>query len=299
MKNNNKATAGDGIDVLLAAGGQNHHDQISKIVDEHIAWLGQFARIAMTGGEAKRALPKSRAFVSWYRHAATQLPHEQAVIDRLAVLHDQLHKSAAHTLAAAGDAPVPLTAFDNIITQFNEFIVPLRTFERSFAALAHGTDTQTGFGSRYRIITDLVAEQKRSARSGQPLSIAYGTLDKYDEINTLHGVETCHKALAAAAECILKALRAYDCAYRIGQNSFLLCLKRATPQESAAVIKRLQECLAKEDVRLFGGSMLNFTVSFAVTAVPHDGDVADLLRNTETQLRDACGSHGTGVLLAC
>lgn len=296
MKSINKTATEDSVDMLLAGSGAAHHEQISKIVDEHIAWMQSFARAALTASDAKRQLAKVRAFAAWYRTAPQQLPYEQPLIDRLAVLHDQLHKAAAHAVDKAGNAPLDPEIYDHVCGCYNNFMQPLRAFEKSFNALTHGVDHHTGLRSRYRIIDDLSAEQKAIARGGSTLAIAIGSIDQYGEINTLHGVETGDRALAGAADCILKTLRAYDVAYRLGNNTFLLCLKRTTLEDTITAIKRLQTCLAETQVRLFGGSNLTYTVSFAVASLHADTDIPSLLRGTEGALFTAQRVDGQGAL---
>lgn len=292
MKNNNKPMVLDeGVSALLAGSAAQHHEQISKIIDEHIVWSLTFARLALAPlPGAKRQIPKSRAFTSWYRTAPQQLPNEQPLIDRLAVLHDQLHKAAAHALDKAGAAPMDAEAYDHVCACYHNFMQPLRSFDRQFTALAHGVDLPTGLCSRFRIIDDLLAEQKNMARHGTTCAVAFGTIDQFDEINTLHGSDTSAKALAAASDCILKTLRAHDTAYRLGHNTFVLCLRRANLDETTTALTRLQGCLAKENVRLFGGGSLQFTVSFAVSPVTEKCDLQQILQKTETLLHESGGN---------
>lgn len=291
MKNNNKPMVLDeGVGVLLAGSAAQHHEQISKIIDEHIVWSLTFARLALAPiAGSKRVLPKSRAFTGWYRNAPQQLPNEQPLIDRLAVLHDQLHKVAAHALDKAGEAPLDAETYDHVCTCYHNFMVPLRAFDREFTALAHGVDLSTGTRSRFRIIDDLMAEQKVMARHGTTCAVAFGALDQFDEINTLHGAETSTRALATAADCIMKTLRAHDTVYRLGRNSFVLCLRRASLDETITALTRLQQCLTQENVRLFGGGSLQFTVSFAVSPMTEKCDVQQVLQKTEAALQNSSG----------
>lgn len=296
MKNHEKPMTCGNIDTLLAANGAAHHAQISKIVDEHIKWALQLAHTALAPAETRRALPKTRAFTSWYRSATQQLPNEQPLIDRLAVLHDQLHKATAHAIAKAGNAPVDGTTYEYICTCFSNFIEPLREFEKSFIAAVHGIDTHTGLRSRYSVMGDLAAEQKRLARSGMPMTVVLVSLDQYDEIATLHGAETRDKLLATVAECILTTIRAYDGAYRLGGDTFLLCLKRSDLAAAKAAITRLQDCMSKATVRLLGGGALSFSASFAMVAMTPESDIVAMLYELEKKLATRDGSTGGGVI---
>lgn len=284
MKNTNKPTQTTEVSSLLTDNGASHHAQISKIVDEHIQWLQQISKAALQKNNAPLATPKTRTFSSWYRKAMLELPEEQHTIDLLAVLHDQLHKSAAHALTKAAGQPLDLTHYENICAQFTHFIEPLRAFEKAFNAMAHGVDTQTGLRSRYGLQGDLAAEQKRMQQSGMPLTLVLASLDDSQHIETLHGRDTRDNACLVAAECILSTLRAYDSAYRVGTTLFLLCLKRANIAEAKDVIERLQEKLANNPVRLFGGSNLGITLSYTTAAVTPEDDIAMLIKQMQRAL---------------
>lgn len=281
---NNKPIPIDGVDVLFADDGAVHHEQISKIIDEHIHWITRVAHTALTTADSKKELPKPRTFASWYRTAAQSLPCEQTLIDRLAVLHDQLHKTTAHVIAKAGDKPVDETTYNHICSCFKNFIEPLRTFEKSFIATVNGRDQETDLRSRYSVLADLVAEQKRMARSGMPLTLVLCRIDKFKEIETLYGADTTSKVIATAAECLLGNLRAYDCAFRINNNLFLLCLKRTNETDADVVLTRLQQAISTANVRLFGGGSLVFTMSFVKGALTPQSDISTLLRDIEKNL---------------
>lgn len=300
---------------LCLDSGSEQQAQINRIVDEHVQWLLAFHRLAFysdvatsaaaaidgRGGAADLPMPKS--FASWFRGAAQRLPAEQSVIDRLAILHDQLHKFAKMMLQKAEGgkktAAMPAIDYEMVMTRYADFMQALRRFERGFSAASAGLDLLTGLRSRFTLATDLAAEQKRMARSkepgGQPLSIAIGDIDRFRDIGALHGVETADRALVQMGEAVQQAIRTYDDAYRVEGDIFLICLKGAIGADAAAVIERLRGRVADAPVRLFGGGTLQVTAAFGVVETRADEPLPDLLARLEATLRGAKESGGNRV----
>ncbi len=295
--------------------GSEQQTQINKIVDEHVQWLLAFHRLAFyrdiatsaaeaIGGKTASAndLPMPKSFANWFRGSAQRLPADQSTIDRLAILHDQLHKFAKMMLQKAEGTKkselMPAIDYEMVMTRYADFMHALRRFERGFSAASAGLDLLTGLRSRFTLATDLAAEQKRMARSKQPLSIALGDLDSFREIGALHGTETADRALQLMGEAINQTIRTYDDAYRVEGDAFLICLKGAIGKDATAVIERLRGRIAETPVRLFGGGTLPITAAFGVIEVATDEPLPTLLSRVETVLHAAKDSGGNKVKFA-
>ena len=276
--------------------GADQQAQISRIVDEHVNWMVGWHRLAFIASPMKtpgellqdaQNLPVPKSFIAWFRGGAQKLTTEQPKIDRLAVLHDQLHKLAKMVLVkAAASTPAP-TEYEMVMGRYLDFMSALREFERTFSAAAAGLDTLTGLKSRFTLCADLMAEQNRMARAKTPFTIAIADLDQFRTLNQLHGVDTGDRALVQTAEAIQKTIRIYDDAYRIGGDGFLICLKGANGTEAYKVIERLRGAIAAQPVRLFGGGGLALTASFGVVEARKDEDIAFLIHRAELALNEA------------
>ena len=297
-------------DICLDSGAEQQ-TQLARIVDEHGQWLLAWHRLAFLGNaaggpaktaqvalQAARDLPLPKTFSAWFRGPAQRLPAEQPQIDRLAVLHDQLHKFAKMMLLKAEGAPLPPLDYELVMTRYTDFMAALRRFERGFAAAAAGQDLLTGLRSRFTLAADLAAEQKRMARAGQPLALALGDIDKFREINALHGTETGDRALTQLGEAIQGVIRTYDDGYRVEADAFLIVLKGAKGEDARNVIERLRARVEETKLRLFGGGTTTVTASFGVVEATADEPLPELLRRLEGALDSVRADGGNKVVFA-
>ncbi len=107
-----------------------------------------------------------------------------------------------------------------------------------------------------------VAEMTEQARiNEQPVALIVGDLDHFKAINDRHGHAVGDAVLAAAAYRIRKALRAYDLAYRLGGEEFLVVLPGGDPVSAVEIAENLRRAIEDEDTAGVG-----FTMSFGVSA---------------------------------
>src|ERR1700722_5989062 len=100
---------------------------LSQTVDDHIAWLIGWHRLAFLdvehrAGQAKKfASPQS--FSEWYKTALNRLPQDQPAVDRLAILHDQLHTLARLVLMKTPyGAIVGSKDYESVIAKYDGFM---------------------------------------------------------------------------------------------------------------------------------------------------------------------------------
>src|ERR1700689_1358191 len=142
---------------------------LSQTVDDHIAWIIEWHRLAFLdlghrAGQGKK-LASPQSFSEWYKTALRTLPQDQPAIDRLAILHDQLHTLARLVLMKTPDGvPVERKDFLSFIAKYDELMQGLRRLERAFAVAASGIDLLTGLRSRVGLKEDLERERSRFMR---------------------------------------------------------------------------------------------------------------------------------------
>jgi len=141
-------------------------------------------------------------------------------------------------------------------------------------------DPLTGMLNRHAMQAR-VAELTEQARvNGQPVALIVGDLDHFKLINDRHGHAAGDSVLQAAAYCIRKELRAYDLAYRLGGEEFLVVLPGSGAVDAAEVAQVLRAAIAAHELAGIG-----FTMSFGVAA--SDGaqfDFAALFAEADTAL---------------
>ncbi len=122
-------------------------------------------------------------------------------------------------------------------------------------------DPLTGLLNR-KALEARVAELSEQARvNRQPVALVVGDLDHFKSINDRHGHVIGDAVLRAAAYRIRTVLRAYDLAYRLGGEEFLVVLPGADPTDAAAVAESLRAGIDAEDAE-----GIRFTMSFGVSA---------------------------------
>jgi diguanylate cyclase (GGDEF)-like protein len=140
------------------------------------------------------------------------------------------------------------------------------------------TDGLTGLANRRALEIDFRREAARAARAGEPLAVVLVDLNRFKDINDLHGHAAGDTALAGVAERMRAVLRASDVAARIGGDEFLLLLPNADFDAATAVAQRLATSSAtRED-----GSM-PVGLSFGVAACENGAATLEALMRLADQ----------------
>jgi len=262
---------------------------LSQAVDDHLAWLIEWHRLAFfeLGARTEQAkkLPPPASFPVWYKSAVKSLPQDQPLIDQLAIVHDQLHTLARLVLMKTPDnAPVAAKDYESVLAKYHDFIGGIRRLERAFAVAASGIDLLTGLRSRVGLQEDLAREHSRYLRSEKPFCAAIMDIDHFKAINDTHGHDAGDRVLAAVADHVSRSLRPFDDAYRLGGEEFLLVLKEADLAIGLTVLERLRAGLEKMPVTLANGAVINATASFGLTCAEKDVAVEEMLHRADQAL---------------
>ncbi|HEY4997361.1 MAG TPA: diguanylate cyclase [Solirubrobacteraceae bacterium] len=109
-------------------------------------------------------------------------------------------------------------------------------------------DQLTGMLNRNSLADRTVELAHQSERTGQPIGVIVGDLDHFKEINDTYGHATGDAVLQDVAYMLRKQLRAFDLAYRIGGEEFLVLLPGADLTQTAAMAERLRRGVAADTV---------------------------------------------------
>ena len=129
--------------------------------------------------------------------------------------------------------------------------------------LDHRTDAVidglTGMLNR-RALAQRLDELAAQARiSALPVSVIVADLDHFKQVNDLHGHAVGDAVLVDVAYRLRKELRAFDLAYRLGGEEFLVVLPGADAHDGVVIAERLREAVAAEPI-----AGLDITMSFGV-----------------------------------
>jgi diguanylate cyclase (GGDEF)-like protein len=155
-------------------------------------------------------------------------------------------------------------------------------------------DGLTGMLNR-RALTQRFSELEAQSRaSGQPVALVIGDIDRFKSVNDEHGHAVGDAALVDIAYRLRKELRAFDLAYRLGGEEFLVVLPGAGPEEAARVAERLREAIAAAPV-----AGLSLTMSFGLAGSGRAGfDAESLLALADERLYRAKAAGRNRVVTA-
>jgi diguanylate cyclase (GGDEF)-like protein len=126
-------------------------------------------------------------------------------------------------------------------------------------------DCLTGMLNRHALAGRTSELSQQSEVSGEPIGIIVGDLDHFKEINDSYGHTVGDAVLADVAYVMRKQLRAFDLAYRLGGEEFLVLLPGADIQKAASMAEQLRQNIATQSV----GDGHRVTISFGVSASAH------------------------------
>jgi diguanylate cyclase (GGDEF)-like protein len=122
-------------------------------------------------------------------------------------------------------------------------------------------DQLTGMLNR-RALDRRVGELEQQSRlTGDPIALIIGDLDRFKEVNDTRGHAVGDAVLRDVAYTIRKRLRAFDFAYRIGGEEFLILV----PGADREIAARLAESV-RDDLERASYSGVNVSMSFGVGA---------------------------------
>jgi diguanylate cyclase (GGDEF)-like protein len=128
-------------------------------------------------------------------------------------------------------------------------------------------DQLTGLLNRKALATRSEELSQQSEVSGQPIGIIVGDLDRFKTINDSVGHAAGDAVLIDVAYRMRLHLRAFDLAYRIGGEEFVVMLPGADLRETAAIAEDLRAAIVTEAM----GSGQRVTMSCGVSASARGG----------------------------
>ena len=144
-------------------------------------------------------------------------------------------------------------------------------------------DPLTGMLNRNALLTRVAELAQQSQITREPVALIVGDLDRFKSINDGHGHAAGDAALKDVAYRIRKRLRAYDLAYRVGGEEFLVVLPGATPEHAAEVAEDLRAAIEQMPV-----AGLHVTMSFGVAgSTPGEFDYESVFAEADMALYEA------------
>ena len=116
---------------------------------------------------------------------------------------------------------------------------------RELERLAH-TDTLTGISNRRHFTMMLETELRRALRHGRPLSLITLDLDRFKQVNDLHGHAMGDRVLVNAAQAIQSVVREVDHVGRLGGEEFAVLIPETDMEGAFRLAERIRAAVAAD-----------------------------------------------------
>ena len=159
-------------------------------------------------------------------------------------------------------------------------------------------DALTGLFNRRYLDETLERELARASRAGFPIGVVMIDIDRFKQVNDVHGHKVGDLTLQALGNLLHSQIRAGDIACRYGGDEFLLILPQASKTITAERTEKLRAGF--EALRVAGGEKaLKATISLGVAVYPADGVTTEAIIHAADQaMYRAKGVGGNRVVLS-
>jgi diguanylate cyclase (GGDEF)-like protein len=140
-------------------------------------------------------------------------------------------------------------------------------------------DGLTGMLNRRALAARMLELDEQARLTGEPVGVIVGDIDRFKRINDEHGHARGDAVLVDVAYALRKQLRAFDLAYRVGGEEFLVLLPGATQEDARQLAERLRATIAATP---YAG--LDVTMSFGVASSGGELTVAGAMLRADTAL---------------
>lgn len=136
-------------------------------------------------------------------------------------------------------------------------------------------DPVTELGNRRYLETRLAARIKELERYGWPFGVLFADIDRFKEINDLHGHDAGDRVLRIVGRTLLHSVRSFDIVGRWGGEEFLAILVNVSEDELLYIAEKLRSLVEKSGFSE-GPDPLRVTISVGGTLAA-EGDTVDTL----------------------
>jgi len=143
-------------------------------------------------------------------------------------------------------------------------------------------DQLTGALNRTAMHNRAAELEQQSAITGEPVAAIMCDIDQFKQMNDTHGHAAGDAVLKDVAYLLRRELRAYDLAYRIGGEEFLVLLPGAVLEEAVAVAESLRAAVAATTHG--GGHRVTMSFGVAATAAGETFDPARVIAEADAAL---------------
>jgi len=133
------------------------------------------------------------------------------------------------------------------------------------------TDDTTGLYNVRHLYDVLTRELDRCNKLGQPVSLAFLDLDRFKQVNDVHGHLVGSELLARTGQRLQELSRKQDWCFRYGGDEFVILMPETGAKEAHAQAKSLHRALQATRFCLKSGLELTVSASVGLASAPLDG----------------------------
>lgn len=130
-------------------------------------------------------------------------------------------------------------------------------------------DELTGLLNRRAFLERAGEELRRRQRTGRPLTIAMGDIDRFKQLNDRYGHAVGDEVLRTVAERMRRLLRDLDILCRWGGEEFLVLFPDTVPEQAIAVLDRVRRGFSGRALNTPAGTF-HITLTFGIAPVADD-----------------------------
>ena len=271
------------IPLVIAAAGFLSVDRAMQRSPRPELWIGSawvISQLMIAGSAALSGGPQSEA-VAWLvipvvtlsARFTTRGVATGVVITAVLILAVTLGVDAGAVVADPSTLIVPM-ALLGTVAMLSTALMRSDLEHRTESVL----DGLTGMLNRRAMKERMVELDEQATQTGAPVGVIIGDIDRFKRINDEHGHARGDAVLVDVAYALRKQLRAFDLAYRVGGEEFVILLPGASREDTVVLAEKLRAAI---DATPYAG--LGVTMSFGVATT--DGEtVADAMLRADTAL---------------
>jgi diguanylate cyclase (GGDEF)-like protein len=158
------------------------------------------------------------------------------------------------------------------------------------------TDDCTGLFNARHLYHVLDRELKRSAAEGTPVSLAFLDLDRFKEVNDVHGHLIGSELLAHTGRRLQQLSRSHDLCFRYGGDEFVVLMPNTAADAAAFHATSMLSSLMETRFRMKNGILLSVMASLGLATAPADGATVHAIIGTADSRMYAVKSNSRGSL---